>query len=157
MLLPMTTQPSHIHSYCHCIQHCRQPMAFLSFFKEHDEVLPAGAYVLPTFCEYCRAPHVSQCRPTCRRPALYFQKKRPPFCKPNAAVWNKDTDDYVPPSATATASASTSPGAGAGGTTLLSSSLSLLESGTTVTSPNSQQKQQPQSWLSIFSTSDGGD
>ena len=91
-------------------QHCRRPMHFLSFFQEHQtneavgvEVLPAGAYVLPTFCEYCHAAHVSGCQPgVCRRPALYFQKKRPPFCKPNAQVWNTNTDEFLPAATTTT-------------------------------------------------------
>jgi hypothetical protein len=80
-------------------------MSFLSFFQEHAskeavgvEVLPAGAYVLPTFCEYCGAKTLAECRPgTCKRPALYFQKKRPPFCKPNSQKWDRKTDHYIPP------------------------------------------------------------
>ena len=76
-------------------------MAFLSFFQEHQtpesvgvEVLPAGAYVLPTFCEYCHAAHTSQCTADCRRPALYFQKKRPPFCPPDPKLWDPVTDEF---------------------------------------------------------------
>ena len=116
-------QPTNFH------QHCRQPMAFLSFFREHAtedsvgmEVLPAGAYVLPTFCEYCGASHISQCVPgQCQRPALYFQKKRPPFCKPDKQKWDPQTDHYKP---------------------------------LVAVTPEPQ----PQtSWLSMFSASDGGD
>jgi hypothetical protein len=91
---------------CCTVQHCRQPMEFLSFFREDAssesvgvEVMPAGAYVLPTFCEYCHAANVAQCPagPTCRRPRLYFQKKRPPFCPPDATLWDATTDHAHPP------------------------------------------------------------
>ena len=111
-------------------QHCRQPMQFLSFFKEHQtkeafgvEVLPVGAYVLPTFCEYCHAANTSQCSADCRRPALYFQKKRPPFAKPDSRVWDPVTDAHRPP-----------PSPQMTTSTLRQSS-----------------------WLSMFSHSDGGD
>ena len=111
-------------------QHCRQPMDFFSFLKEHHtaesvgvEVLPAGAYVLPTYCEYCHAADTAQCSADCPRPALYFQKKRPPFAKPNAQVWDPVTDEFRPP-----------PSPQVTPSTLRQSS-----------------------WLSIFSNSDGGD
>lgn len=99
-------------------QHCRQPMSFLSLFHHpHNEghvaaaasasaadgtaavnvaSLPAGVYVVPTFCEYCGANHVQQCDPDqCPRPALYFQKKRPPFCKPDSTKWDPVTDHAI--------------------------------------------------------------
>lgn len=86
--------------------HCRQPLAFLSLFREHGdtrdgvESLPAGGmgmgmYVMPTFCEYCGAEHTSECKGSCQRPALYLQKKRPPFSKPGA-LWDPVTDHAIP-------------------------------------------------------------
>jgi hypothetical protein len=79
-------------------QHCRS-LEFLSFFKEHHttnehgvEVLPAGAYILPDFCEYCEATSTKQCGSSCRRPKLFFAKKRPPFCnqaKMDADWWDE--------------------------------------------------------------------
>lgn len=78
---------------------CRQPLAMFSFFRENKtresagvEILPAGAYVLPTFCEYCKSPNTRQCPPHCERPKLYFQKKRPPFQKLDPNLWNPQTD-----------------------------------------------------------------
>jgi len=69
--------------------HCRQPLEFLSFFHPDShpratdsnggdgtatttgaapvEALSAGAYMVPTFCEYCGAAHLSQCRRRRRR------------------------------------------------------------------------------------------
>jgi hypothetical protein len=55
-----------------------------------------GAYVLPKFCEYCQASCTTKCPPHCTRPKLYFQKKRPPFCKRNPVLWNDDTDHAIP-------------------------------------------------------------
>lgn len=102
---------SHVHtSYKHIetirsrslVQHCRRPDEFLSFFREHHtsegvdvQVMPAGAYVVPTFCEYCQAPHISKCTTTCERPKLFFQKKRPPFAKKDPLKWDPDTDDAI--------------------------------------------------------------
>jgi hypothetical protein len=106
-------------------KHCRQPLAFLSFFNQHDrsgghhdqhgnngitcthpdeqqhqqqDVAPPlpGAYVLPKFCEYCQASSTTNCPPHCTRPKLYFQKKRPPFCKRNPVLWNDETDHAIP-------------------------------------------------------------
>mmetsp|Transcript_24902 Transcript_24902/g.37844 ORF Transcript_24902/g.37844 Transcript_24902/m.37844 type:complete len:201 (+) Transcript_24902:154-756(+) len=87
---------------------CRQlqPLSFLPFVK-HDETredvdswvdpLPvAGAYTIPTECEYCGAKHVSECDPElCQRPRLFFQKKRPPFCQ-NDKKWDPVTDFAIP-------------------------------------------------------------
>ena len=65
------------------------------------EILPAGAYMMPTGCEYCGAPDSKLCDcSTCQRPAFYFQKKRPPFCKADALLWDPVTDHanvMVPP------------------------------------------------------------
>ena len=61
-----------------------------------EVALPAGVYVVPTFCEYCGADHVQHCDPDhCPRPSLYFQKKRPPFCKPDATKWDPVTDHAI--------------------------------------------------------------
>jgi hypothetical protein len=85
--------------------HCRQPLAFLSLFREHGgntrdgvESLPVGMgmYVMPTFCEYCGAEHTNDCTGNCQRPALYLQKKRPPFSKPSRALWDPATDHAIP-------------------------------------------------------------
>lgn len=54
--------------------------------------LTAGAYVLPTFCEYCKASNKAFCPSHCERPKLFFQKKRPPFCKLNPNMWNPQND-----------------------------------------------------------------
>lgn len=129
------------------LTHCRQPLNLLSFFKVDSEtahlhhqhsntsganhpdatttkVVPAGAFVVPTFCEYCGASHTRYCQPElqsqqssgqcrddnedasvskssssdsrpCGRPRLYFQKKRPPFCKPDAKQWDPVTDHAI--------------------------------------------------------------
>jgi hypothetical protein len=84
-------------------KHCRQPLSFFRFFHEHQdsdmagvEVLPAGAYVLPTSCEYCGEADTQHCdRNQCQRPPLYFQKKRPPFAKRDATRWDPITDDAI--------------------------------------------------------------
>lgn len=74
-------------------------MNLLSFFRETNEaveMVPAGMYVVPTFCEYCGAPETTLCHAeTCPRPRLFFAKKRPPFCQRNAQVWDETTDDYI--------------------------------------------------------------
>ncbi|KAL7581552.1 hypothetical protein ACA910_022115 [Epithemia clementina (nom. ined.)] len=77
---------------------CRQPLSMFSFFRDDQareavrvQVLP-GAYVLPTFCEYCKAPNRSSCPTHCERPKLYFQKKRPPFRKLDPNYWNPQND-----------------------------------------------------------------
>jgi hypothetical protein len=85
--------------------HCRHPSSFLSLFQEHGdsrdgvEALPPGAgmgmYVMPIFCEYCGAEHTNDCNGSCQRPALYLQKKRPPFHKPSA-LWDPATDHAIP-------------------------------------------------------------
>jgi hypothetical protein len=83
--------------------HCRQPLEFFSLFQEHGdsregvEAMPAGMgmYVMPTFCEYCGAEHTSECNGSCQRPALYLQKKRPPFSKPGP-LWDSATDHAIP-------------------------------------------------------------
>jgi hypothetical protein len=78
-------------------------LEFLSFFREHNNsteeggttVMPMPAstfYVVPAACEYCYAAHTSQCGKDCQRPRLYFQKRRPPFCKADANVWHPKTD-----------------------------------------------------------------
>lgn len=84
------------------LTNCRQPLSFLSFFHEHNtpqgvgvEVLPAGAYVVPTFCEYCGSAHISQCGSNCRRPKLYFQKKRPPFQPLDPEKWDPRTSHAI--------------------------------------------------------------
>lgn len=96
------------------IKHCRQPLSFLSFFHENqysndDAVLDntveedqlllrAGAYTMPQFCEYCGSHDTKECSPSkCTRPKLYFQKKRPPFMKPDPHVWDPMTDHYIEP------------------------------------------------------------
>jgi hypothetical protein len=88
--------------------HCRQPLSFLSLFREHnpnrcdgsgyEDDLPMGMgmYVVPTFCEYCQAENTSECKGNCQRPKLYLQKKRPPFSKPNRALWDPATDNAIP-------------------------------------------------------------
>jgi hypothetical protein len=78
----------------------------MSFFREHPggaggevnvEVLPMGMYVVPTFCEYCGAESTALCDAAhCQRPALYFQKKRPPFGKLNATVWDPVSEHAIP-------------------------------------------------------------
>lgn len=84
--------------------HCRQPLSFLSFFHENVtndgmgvELLPAGAYMMPRFCEYCGSDDTRYCLATCQRPKLYFQKKRSPFEKRNPIKWDPITDEYIPP------------------------------------------------------------
>lgn len=84
--------------------HCRQPLDFWSFLRKHNthngtgvEMMPAGTYVVPTFCEYCGASHTSQCKPNCGRPPLFFAKKRPPFQKPDSKRWNSETDEEIAP------------------------------------------------------------
>jgi len=91
---------------------CRQPLSFLPFGKgaggfggdetndgddwmiHQDSVLPmAGAYTVPTDCEYCGSQHVSMCDPTtCERPKLFFKKRRPPFCQPDPQEWDPVTE-----------------------------------------------------------------
>jgi hypothetical protein len=88
-------------------QHCRQPLSFLSFFRDRDvdvdpessaPELPAGAYMMPTGCEYCGAEDTEQCdAKSCRRPNLYFQKKRPPLCQQDSQCWDVATDHALPP------------------------------------------------------------
>lgn len=87
---------------CYDKQHCQQPLSFLSFFRERgadggelvdDAMLPAGAYMMPTSCEYCGQADAKLCRAdSCHRPALYFQKKRPPFCHSDARRWDPLSD-----------------------------------------------------------------
>ena len=89
-------------NYSRCFplsKNCRQPLSMFSFFRDEEEgeavrvqVLPAGAYVLPTYCEYCKASNGCPCQPHCERPKLYFQKKRPPFRKLDPNRWNPQTD-----------------------------------------------------------------
>lgn len=76
----------------------------MSFFHEHDsnddmgvEVLPAGAYIMQRYCEYCGSDDTRHCLDTCKRPKLFFQKKRSPFEKPNRIKWDPITDHYIPP------------------------------------------------------------
>lgn len=97
-------------------QHCRRPLNFLSFFQDpcsqpEDEessnnnnnnnnndniVLLPGVYMTPKDCEYCGAERTQDCNPrTCTRPALYFQKKRPPFCKPESSQWDPINDHAI--------------------------------------------------------------
>lgn len=85
------------------MKHCRQPLSFLSFFNEHDsadsigvEILPPGAYTMSRFCEYCGSEDTKLCTSNCTRPKLFFQKKRPPFEKPNANIWDPRTDRFIP-------------------------------------------------------------
>ena len=54
-------------------------------------------YMVPTSCEYCGAKETSQCssNPSCSRPKLYFQKKRPPFCKRDPERWDPETDNAL--------------------------------------------------------------
>jgi len=54
--------------------------------------MPAGVYVVPTFCEYCNVESTKLCADTCTRPKLFFQKKRPMFCRPDATRWDPVTD-----------------------------------------------------------------
>mmetsp|Transcript_31357 Transcript_31357/g.35670 ORF Transcript_31357/g.35670 Transcript_31357/m.35670 type:complete len:288 (+) Transcript_31357:305-1168(+) len=92
---------------------CHQPLSFLPFVKggngafgggetnegddwimQEDSVLPmAGAYTVPSNCEYCGSVHVSMCDPiTCQRPKLFFRKKCPPFCRPDSQKWDPITE-----------------------------------------------------------------
>lgn len=72
-------------------------MSFLSFLKQRKidhgtdtfEVMPAGAYVVPRFCEYCGAEDIDDCGDDCKRPKLYFQKKRPPFARKDPLQWDE--------------------------------------------------------------------
>jgi hypothetical protein len=82
----------HIHTqqkktHTNTYKNCRQPLAFLSLFREHEsgdgggmmDILPSMAYVLPTFCEYCGSEFIAQCGPNCERPPLFFQRMKPFF------------------------------------------------------------------------------
>ncbi|GAX28788.1 hypothetical protein FisN_25Lh155 [Fistulifera solaris] len=83
------------------LTHCRRPLDFLSFFQEQctaEEDPPAipGVYMTPKDCEYCGATQTKDCDPqTCTRPVLYFQKKRPPFCKPESSKWDPTNDHAI--------------------------------------------------------------
>jgi hypothetical protein len=44
-----------------------------------EMMLPMGAYALPKACEYCGAVDTIECSRDCRRPRLYFARKKPPF------------------------------------------------------------------------------
>ncbi len=88
--------------YFFLLQHCRRPLDFLSFFQEQcaaaEEDPPAipGVYMTPKDCEYCGATQTKNCDPqTCTRPVLYFQKKRPPFCKPESSKWDPANDHAI--------------------------------------------------------------
>jgi hypothetical protein len=60
-------------------------------------LLPAGAYLMPTECEYCGKINTNLCCPeTCQRPNLYLQKKRPPFGRPNCDKWDPISDHAIP-------------------------------------------------------------
>lgn len=104
---PLISRKSHylsINDLFLFLQNCRHPL--FSFFREHHtvdmdnggtpvievEMLPAGAYVLPKDCEYCHAKSTAECSPFCVRPKLYFQKKRPPFTKPDDEKWDSQND-----------------------------------------------------------------
>jgi hypothetical protein len=77
-------------------QHCRQPLDFLSFFAHHRSAdgsvdmelyhLPMGAYALPKACEYCGVDDTADCCRDCRRPRLYFARKKTPFAVPPTIV-----------------------------------------------------------------------
>jgi hypothetical protein len=92
----MTRQQNNI---THTKQHCQQPLDFFAYFahphrRRNDDSmelyhLPMGAYALPKACEYCGAVDTADCHPReCRRPNLYFARKKPPFAVvvPPAAV-----------------------------------------------------------------------
>jgi hypothetical protein len=78
-------------------QHCQQPLDFFAYFAHphrrngNDDSmelyhLPMGAYALPKACEYCGAIDTADCHPReCRRPNLYFARKKPPFAVVAAA------------------------------------------------------------------------
>jgi hypothetical protein len=79
----------------HLSQHCRQPLDFLSFFAHRSADgsvdmelyhLPMGAYALPKACEYCGVDDTADCCRDCRRPRLYFARKKPPFAVPPVVV-----------------------------------------------------------------------
>ena len=63
-------------------------------FQEESPML--GAYMVPKSCEYCGASDTAYCCPkTCRRPKMFFHKKRPPFAAPDPDVWDPQTDEAV--------------------------------------------------------------
>ena len=62
------------------------------------KLLPAGAYMMPTECEYCGKSDTKLCcSQTCRRPTYYLQKKRPPFGKRDSNKWDPISDHAIPP------------------------------------------------------------
>ncbi len=62
------------------------------------KLLPAGAYMMPTECEYCGESDTKLCcAETCQRPSYYLQKKRPPFSKRDSHVWHPISDHAIPP------------------------------------------------------------
>lgn len=62
------------------------------------KLLPAGAYMMPTECEYCGKNDTKLCcAETCQRPSFYLQKKRPPFSKRDSLVWHPISDHAIPP------------------------------------------------------------
>ncbi|CAB9514533.1 expressed unknown protein [Seminavis robusta] len=72
------------------------PSSAYGYINEMEEPPIPGAYAVPRGCEYCGATHTADCPKTCSRPRLYFQKKRPPFAKRDASLWDPDTDEAIP-------------------------------------------------------------
>ena len=83
------------------LQTCQQPLFQGGGVSDEvmDEtgiqVMPIGAYSIPSSCEYCGAEHLAMCPSDCDRPKLYFRKKRPPFCPPDK--YDPITDYALPP------------------------------------------------------------
>jgi hypothetical protein len=82
---------------------CRHPLDLLGMFHEeedqdfsrqaevaeNDVVRVSGYYAIPTTCEYCGSPRLEDCDPgRCQRPASFFPKQRPPFCKRGGKEWD---------------------------------------------------------------------
>jgi hypothetical protein len=91
----------------HHSQRCQQPKAFWDQMfphgsQQHDDddgtmdgAIPMGMFVVPQYCEYCGASHTRLCPPSCQRPKLFFQKKRPPFCN-QRHEWDAHTEYALP-------------------------------------------------------------
>jgi hypothetical protein len=93
---------------------CRHPLDLLGMFHEgedqhfschaeegkNDVVRVSGYYAIPTTCEYCGSPRLEDCDPDrCQRPASFFPKQRPPFCKGGGKEWDsKDSAVMIPSS-----------------------------------------------------------
>jgi hypothetical protein len=87
-------QPPHHHPGRHHLAHGLAHDGGRAGDSDAAVVRVSGYHAIPTACEYCGSSRLEDCDPSrCQRPASFFPKLRPPFCKRGGADW--DVRDFA--------------------------------------------------------------